>query len=456
MKFIFFILSAVLYLVLSFRNEYSIYENLSIAFFAYILLAFLYDLGKKMVILEIIILSAIFSCLIMPIVGYHYFTSQNALARLWHRSMQVSSDDYFSFMFPATVALTLGLKIPIFYRKRLYKDQNTYLENAKKYVANKSREGLILIAVGVVASLIRRLMPPALDHLVFLLSYLMFVGVFYIIYSEMKNKRMVMIGLFAMLILRSIIDGMFGELVFMAIMTLVLMLLGKQYSFLNKLIVLCAGTLIILIIQVIKPDYRKETWSKVNSESELSIFTNILSEKLSDPSTLLSNEAVWFNFYSRFNQGLWISYVQLRVPRVYPYADGETIYLSLAGSVVPRFLWPGKPEAGGAYNFKRFLGMTLKGYSVGISPYGEAWGNFGKNGGIVFMFFFGLMFNFFLRLLLKISVNVPSLLLWFPLFFFYTVKIETEVFTMVNSFTQTAIFAYLVYRFFPKIFGGKY
>lgn len=409
-----------------------------------------------MVILEIITLSAIFSCLILPIAGYHYFTSQNALARVWYRFMQVPSDVYYSFMFPATVALSVGLKIPIFYRKQIYQDHTTYLNNARKYVANKSREGLILIAVGVAASLIRRLMPQGLEHLVFLLSYLMFVGVFYIIYSKMKNKGWVMFGLFTVLIIRSIIDGMFGELVFMAIMTLVLVLLGKHYSFINKLLVLLGGVFLILVIQVIKPDYRKETWGKVNSQSELSIFTNILSEKLSEPSKLLNNEAVWFNFYSRFNQGLWISYVQLRVPRRYPYADGETIYLSMAGSFIPRFLWPGKPEAGGAYNFKRFLGISLRGYSVGISPYGEAWGNFGKNGGIVFMFFFGLMFNFFFHLLLKIAVKVPSLLLWFPLFFFYTVKIETEIFTMVNSFTQTAIFAYLVYKLFPKIFGGKY
>ncbi len=408
-----------------------------------------------MVILEIITLSAIFSCLILPIAGYHYFTSQNALARVWYRFMQVPSDAYYSFMFPATVALSIGLKLPIFFRKKLYNDHITYLEKAKKHVANKSREGFILIAIGVVASLLRRLMPPGLEHLVFLMSYLMFVGVFYIIYSDMKNKRLIIIGLFAILTIRSILDGMFGELVFMAVMTLVMIMLGKHYSFINKLLVLLAGVLVILIIQVIKPEYRKETWGKTNTQSELTIFANMLGDKLSSPSKLLNNEAVWFNFYSRFNEGLWISYVQLRVPRRYPYADGESLYLSLAGSFIPRFLWPGKPEAGGAYNFKRFLGISLRGYSVGISPFGEAWGNFGQTGGIVFMLCFGLLYNFLFRWLLKIATKYPSLIFWFPITFFYSVQIESDVFTMSNSLIQTLIFTYIMYKVYPLVFKKK-
>jgi hypothetical protein len=268
----------------------------------------------------------------------------------------------------------------------------------------------------------------------------------------MRNKTLVLIAIFVVLIVRSILDGMFGELIFMTIMTMVLMMLGKRYSFLNKLLVLIAGIVLILIIQVIKPDYRAETWDKQAGGNEISIFMNIASSKLAHPSTLLNNEIVWFNFYSRFNQGLFISMVQKKVPRQIPYANGETIYLSLAGSIVPRILWPDKPEAGGAYNFKRFLGIKLVGYSVGLSPYGEAWGNFGETGGIVFMFFFGLLFNFIFTGLLKISLKVPSVVLWFPIIFFYAVKIETDIFTMVNSLTQAIVFTWLMYKFFPKVF----
>ena len=140
------------------------------------------------------------------------------------------------------------------------------------------------------------------------------------------------------------------------------------------------------------------------------------------------------------------------VPRKLPHAHGETIFMSLAGSLVPRLLWPDKPDSGGGYNFKRFLGITLKGYSIGLSPYGEAWGNYGKWGGVIFMFFFGLMFNFFFQYLLRLAVKTPSIILWCPFLFFYAVKIETDIFTMVNSFTKAAIFAWVIYKIFPRVF----
>ncbi|MEJ7769190.1 MAG: hypothetical protein WKF89_15330, partial [Chitinophagaceae bacterium] len=105
--------------------------------------------------------------------------------------------------------------------------------------------------------------------------------------------------------------------------------------------------------------------------------------------------------------------------------------------------------------FKRFLGITLKGWSANISPFGEAWGNFGLTGGIIFMFFFGLLFNFFLFSILRIAIRYPSIILWFPYLFFYALSIENDVLTMVNSFSKAALFTWLVYKYFPKIFKLK-
>jgi hypothetical protein len=238
----------------------------------------------------------------------------------------------------------------------------------------------------------------------------------------------------------------------MGALTFILIMLGTKMRFIRKFTFFFIGIFLILVLQAVKPAFRQQTWAGKNQDNKISIFANIFREKMTDPSSLFLNDKGLFAFYVRFNQGQLISNVLRSVPSRFPYAGGETIVTSLAASLVPRVLWPDKPEAGGAYNFKRFLGVNLKGYSANISPFGEAWGNFGLTGGIIFMFFFGLLFNFLFQWLLKIAVYQPSVILWFPYLFFYSVNMENDVMTMLNSFTKAAILMYFLYKIFPTVF----
>src|SRR5438067_12225017 len=196
---------------------------------------------------------AIFMCLIMPIVGYHYFNFNNKLARTWRLYMRVSSEDYYSFMFPATIALIIGLKIPIFFARQIHQKEVLYMDSAKLYGGKMKWQGLIMVIIGIIASLLKSYSPGAISHIFFLLSYLMFVGVFYCLYSQFPNKKTILTVVFSILIIRSILGGMFGEMVFMGTMTVILVLLGKKIKFITKFSVLLAGISIILIIQVVKP-----------------------------------------------------------------------------------------------------------------------------------------------------------------------------------------------------------
>lgn len=440
------------FFVLDSFTSLTVYESLSCCLMIYFFASFINDLGSKLVILNLLILITIFICLCMPIAGYHHFTNSNIFSSLWGNYMRVSSDEYYSYMFPASVLMIIGLKLPIFFRKKTFPDHEVYMIRVKAYLANSKWQGLVMVIIGVLSSFVEDYVPGALAYVFFLLRYLMFVGAFYCLYSNMPNKPVILVAVFSVLVLRSIYDGMFGELMYMGVMTIILVVLGKRTRFLTKLTIILAGVFIVLLIQSIKPTYRGEIWRGKAEGAEVSLFTSLLTEKVADPWSLINNERTLFGFYGRFNQGQIISRVLQAVPARFPYAEGETLYLALASSVVPRFLWPDKPEAGGVYNFKRFLGVTLRGYSIGLSPFGEAWGNFGRTGGIIFMFFFGLMFNFFFHWLLSIARTVPSLILWFPFLFFYAVQIESDVVTMVNSFTKAAIFCYIMYRIFPSVF----
>lgn len=452
MKKVFILIAIASYFLVSSYTTWTNYECSAISIFIYFILSFVDDLGNKLVILDVAILITIITCLLLPIAGYHYFNSTNLQSRVWLNFMRVPSDDYYSFMIPATLAMIAGMKLPVFYIKQTYKNQVQYMINVKAYLANSKWQGLIMVVIGLLCSVLKNYVPSSLSFVLFLFSYLMFVGIFYCLYSNIPFKRMILIFVFGVMIVRSISGGMFGEMVFMGALTVILLVLGNKINFTKKLVLLLIGLFGIIILQAVKPSFRKQTWNGKSNGRELSIFTNMFSEKVRNPFSLLDDQRMLFGMYSRFNQGQIISNVLYSVPARFPYAEGETIATSLAASIIPRVIWPDKPEAGGAYNFKRFLGITLRGWSANLSPFGEAWGNFGKTGGIIFMFFFGLLFNYFFYVLLKIAVKYPSLILWFPYLFFYAVSIENDVLTMVNSFSKAAIFTYLVYRTFPKIF----
>lgn len=455
-RFVTLLISLIVCWCFSMYASFTGYESAAVGIFVYELLIFLEGLGKRLVILEIISLFAAFSCLLMPLCSYHYFNSENYLALMWVRYMPVPSDQYYGFMVPATITLSLGLHLPLFFRKSVYKNHSSYMINARHYVRRMKWEGLVLIVIGIVAGLLQPMVPSSLGHVFFLMSYLLFIGVFYCIYSNFPFKRVVVIGAFSILIVRSLLQGMFGEMIYMAMMAIILLLLGRKISLLYKLIALTTALVIVILIQVVKPDYRAKIWRDEEAKGqEFGIFMDLIGEKVASPETIFSNELAWFNMYSRFNEGLFIAAVQNTVPRRLPYADGETITDALLGSIVPRLLWPDKQESGGQFNFKRFLGIDLRGYSVGISPFGEAWGNYGKNGGIVFMFFFGLLFNLIFAGILKIAVKTPSLILWLPLIFFYAVKIESDVFSMVNSLIKASLFTYIMYKLYPVFFRER-
>jgi hypothetical protein len=128
---------------------------------------------------------------------------------------------------------------------------------------------------------------------------------------------------------------------------------------------------------------------------------------------------------------------------------------AMAASIVPRFLWPDKPEAGGKANLKRFWGFNLVGFSTNIGTLGEAYANFDRIGGIVYLFFYGLIFNLGLSLILKRSERRPTLILWLPFLFFTAIAVETDLLTTMGALVKSAIFAWIVFAFFNRALGMK-
>ena len=161
-----------------------------------------------------------------------------------------------------------------------------------------------------------------------------------------------------------------------------------------------------------------------------------------------------FGLYMRSNQGVNVSLVMNRIPARQPFDNGSYLFKTVASSFVPRFLWPDKPEAGGVFNMEHYAGIRIRNWSTNIGPIGEAYGNFGTNGGIFYMFILGVFLRFIFKKVLQISEKVPLLILWIPVLFFQvTYSAESDSLQILNSIIKSAFFLWILYKFLPSWFG---
>jgi hypothetical protein len=439
------LISAVIFLSCMVFSTLSTWESLSVFLFVFFFLEFLLDLGKRIVILDLAIILAIFTCLIMPAIFYHEYTRENHLARLWLKYMPISSDDYFSFTLPAIFMMILGFRVPLG-KLQINKNPGIYIENVKKYLANKPRLGLILIGVGVTSGLLDFLSPTDLKQVFHLMDHLTYVGVFYVLYSPNKRKRVILPGVLALMVGQTIVNAMFGEFIFMLACSLVLILLGKKISFPMKLLYAFAGIFLIIVIQSVKIDYRKRSWLEHQGADPV-YFAELITDRVTNPVAMFDANKLFF-VAVRMNQGWLVAITMNEVPKKFPFANGETVWQSVAATIVPRILWPDKPEVGGKANLKRFWGYDIKGYSMNIGTLGEAYGNFDVTGGIVFMFFYGLFFNIVLSVILKVAERRPTVVLWLPFLFFYAIGIETDLLTTMGWLIKGVFFTWVTFKVF--------
>jgi len=307
----------------------------------------------------------------------------------------------------------------------------------------------VSLVIGLVSGLANAVVPEGLQQFFYLLIHLTYVGVFYVLYSpENKYKRLVVPLVLVLMIAHIVVTAMFGEFIFMLALSLILILLGKKIKMRTKLIFAASGIVLVVLIQSIKMEYRKRTWSETGADP--TYFAQLLGDKISNPSQILDPRAMFF-VAVRMNQGWLVAVTMDKVPSRHPYANGETIWQSVLATVAPRFIWPDKPQAGGAANLLRFWGYSIHGYSMNIGPIGEAYGNFGR-GAILYMFFYGLFFNWVLSLILKTARKHPTLILWLPFLFIYAVGVETDLLMTMNSLIKGVFFTWLMYRGFKYFF----
>jgi hypothetical protein len=116
--------------------------------------------------------------------------------------MAVEENDYFAFMVPAMILMIAGMEFPIMREANANKALVSGLKKASLYLQGKSGIGKVLMVVGAISGFLSIFLPAGLDYVGYLLGKLLFVGIFYIIFSDVKNKRIfILIGVAALLII---------------------------------------------------------------------------------------------------------------------------------------------------------------------------------------------------------------------------------------------------------------
>jgi len=256
-------------------------------------------------------------------------------------------------------------------------------------------------------------------------------------------------------ILNTVFTGMYGALVFWSAFFFMYYSLKVNTSILRKALLFLVGAVAVLLIQSIKADYRDATWGdNYERNYNFSFFVELITDRIQNPEKLIDNEAL-FKISIRANQGALIAGVIKYIPAKQPYADGTTINRAVAGAIVPRVIWPSKPQTGGRDNIQRFLGEETSETSYNISPLGEGYGNYGRYGLLLFMFVYGAFFKLVFQKVLDLAHRRPSLVLWIPLLFLGAVRVETDLLSTFGSLFKGVLFLVIVFALFDKVLKVK-
>jgi hypothetical protein len=416
----------------------NIFSILGVIFVIRIAVLFFKEIGKSLPMFETLLLISGLQWIIGAFNSYRFSVKH------FKYYMRVEETDYMSFVVPAFLGFGIIL---LRYSKT---NKLTLNFNPETYI----EKGRILLFIGIFADLFKFITPPSLHFFIYLISLFKYVGASILLFSKEKRDRYFFYGSILYLLLKSIQSALFHDLILWGLFFFLVWALKHKPSFNKKIVFTTIALTFVVLTQSIKSSFRKALWEGGYDGNKISLYIRTIKGVLDN--SFFSSEEDLNKLNIRLNQGWHISSVLSHVPFSEPFANGATVVEATSASILPRFLNPNKKIAGGKENYERFTGNKLgKGTSMGISIIGEAYANFGRFGGILFMLFFGFFLSWVWFRINKIYKNHPILLFFIPLLFIQVVKAETELFVVLNHLLKASFVVWLFFRFAIKILKWK-
>lgn len=440
-------LASLFFIVVYSTTNLLFYSAAGISLFVLFGLKFFLDLGKTIEMRDLIISIALLQWIVGPLLKYYVADPEDIFYY-----MAVSEEDYISFVFPASLLFIVGLYFPGLY-KRI--NSGYHLSRAQELLKKYPNLDLLLIIGGIAAAFIESYAPLSLRFFLFLVGGIRFIGLFFLLMNQRKYKWQIFGGVMFWLFLDAMRHAIFHELLLWMVFVFIVGAFLFRFKTKHKILFLVPIIVFIILVQTLKFYFRQEVGQYSGLLDRAGLFSTMLVEEIQS-GEMISSENNIEAAIDRINQGWIIARIMRHTPDYEPYANGETIIEGIEASLVPRFLSPGKAKAGGRTYFERFTGRDIgENTSMGLSPLGEAYANFGVEGGAYFMFALGLFYNFILFIVLRMTNRFPSLILWLPLLFLQVVKAETDFVVVLNHLVKASIVISLLFFGIRKFLGLK-
>ncbi len=361
--------------------------------------------------------------------------------------MQVPEAEYFSYAIPAVVCFILGLHVTAGRLKGEMIDE----KGIKVFTIHHPQLTYYLIGIGFGSSIIATYFSSQLAFLFYLISGFKFVGAFLLILGEKRLKVVPLILVYTSIILSSLGGGMFHDLLTWLIMLGAVLAIKYKPGTNLKIIFTFSFIILVVIIQQLKGFYRAATGQ--GAEAGVETFQRVYEEREEAGGLFSFKSLAQSNV--RINQGFIVTNILKTVPSKVPYADGAELRQILEAAFLPRVLAPNKLNAGDRTIFTKYSGMNIRsGTSMGLSSVGDAYVNFGVVGGCIFMFFLGLLYNWVLKVFYKYGKEFPLLLIFTPLVFYYPIRPDCELQTIMGHLVKSCFVIWVVFFFWKNYFRG--
>jgi hypothetical protein len=412
-------------------------------FSLFILNRLIFGFGEGIPVNVVMVFTACLQWIIGPILSYYTGINHPFYG------MQVPEVEYFSYIIPGVILFYIGLTLPLIGINDIPK---LIIKDIQVEASIKIKGAYYLIGLGFFASFVQRFAPGSFFFFLYLLSQLKFVGSFYL-YSSKRANNTILYIVFGTLLLDAMAAALFHDLLLWGLFFLFIYSINNKVSITKKVSALVVGLMLLLILQSVKYQYRNITWFNptLSSYDKVEIFFSMFLENLWLPERVFEDKTNELSI-TRLNQGWIITRVMIHIPNVKPFAEGETIKGAFSAALLPRFLAEDKAKAGGYAMMERFTGIKLQqGTSMNISLIGEAYGNYGREKGMLFMLAIGIVFSLILRYIFIKSRDNPTILFWIPFLFLQVVKAETDLTTTLNYLVKATIVMIIIFYGFRKV-----
>lgn len=413
----------------------SSYESITLLVFAISAIQFFKCFGREDSILEFISFAAIVQWLVAPYIAYKYFEGFSVMA--------VDSEVFFSIALPGSLMFILGLEIM---KKKLVIEFEERIQQPKIF------SSVLLIGIGISSFLLINFVPGALKNVFINAQYLTLIGLFYLVIGFEKYRKTSMLFLFGLLLMNAASTGMFGQLFLWSFFFFNLYFQKFKISLAKSVTMGVLAVILLMPVQLLKQEYRQKTWDDTDRKNDIGLLTKLYLSKLKNFENIFDQENL-LHFNGRVNQGGIVSMTYAHVPSSQGFVKGSTIITAVKTSLIPRLFWKNKPRQGGAIMFPKFTGRQLMGKtSANISPLGEAYVNFGKNGSLLFMCLFGGFIAWVHGYSSALVKKKPLFIFWMPLLFTGCLLLGTDVNSILNAIVKSSFFIFLVYWMFRLVF----